>query len=136
MTFPITGFYTGMLGLIMIVLQVLVVVARARNDTLFGSGGKIEMLLPMRRHGNFIETVPFILILMMMVEMMNYAPWILHAFGLLLMASRLFHFVGLNQSSGVSKGRLAAGLITMGLVVAGSLLLLYTAVVKGAIFTL
>ncbi|MEZ5731313.1 MAG: MAPEG family protein [Paracoccaceae bacterium] len=107
MTFPITGFYTGMLGLIMIVLQVLVVVARARNDTLFGSGGKIEMLLPMRRHGNFIETVPLALIALGLAEAQGLGATWLHVAGGLLVLSRLVHPFGLRQSRAALPLRIA-----------------------------
>ncbi|MGB3179713.1 MAG: MAPEG family protein [Albidovulum sp.] len=103
MTFPLTGLYTGLLGLVMIVLQMLVVIARARHDTLFGDGGKMEVMLPMRRHGNFIETVPIALIAMALAETQGLgAPW-LHGAGALLLVSRLIHPFGLT----VSKAALA-----------------------------
>jgi uncharacterized membrane protein YecN with MAPEG domain len=98
MTFPITGFYTGLLGLIMIVLQVLVVVARARHDTLFGTGGKMELMLPMRRHGNFVETVPVALIALALAEVQGLGGIWLHLTGGLLVLSRLIHPFGLSQS--------------------------------------
>lgn len=98
MTFPLTGLYTGLLGLVMIVLQILVVIARARHDTLFGDGGKMEVMLPMRRHGNFIETVPIALIAMALAETQGLGtPW-LHISGALLILSRLIHPFGLSQS--------------------------------------
>ncbi len=97
MTFPITAAYAALLGLLMIALQIAVVVARARTDVLFGDGGRMDLLLPMRRHGNFVETVPMALILLALAEAQGLSAGWLNGAGLLLLASRFIHPMGLAE---------------------------------------
>jgi uncharacterized membrane protein YecN with MAPEG domain len=68
MTFPIAAIHAAILCLWMIVLQIAVVAARGRTEVLFGDGRRMDLLLPMRRHANFIETVPMALILLALAE--------------------------------------------------------------------
>ncbi len=98
MTFPITAIYAAILGLLMIALQIAVVAARGRTDVLFGDGGRMDLLLPMRRHGNLVETVPMALILMALGEAQGLSAGWLHTAGLLLLASRLIHPFGLAEA--------------------------------------
>ena len=97
MTFPITAIYAAILCLWMIVLQIAVVAARGRTEVLFGDGGRMDLLLPMRRHANFIETVPMALILLALAEAQGLSAGWLHGAGLLLLASRLIHPFGLAE---------------------------------------
>ena len=82
MTFPITAIYAAILCLWMIVLQIAVVAARGRTEVLFGDGGRMDLLLPMRRHANFIETVPMALILLALAEAQGLSAGWLHGAGL------------------------------------------------------
>jgi len=120
----ITAFYAGILGLWLVYLYLTVVNYRREYHVGLGDGDKVDLHKAIRIHGNFTETVPYILIIMILLEMMNPAAWLLHIFGILLVVSRFLHFMGLRQSTGVSRGRTAAGLITIGLVVAGCTLLI------------
>ena len=101
MAFDVTGLYAAVLGLMMIALQTLVIAARAKYDVLFGDAGEMRMILPIRRHGNFVEHVPMVLILMALAEAQGLsAPW-LHGAGLLLVASRAAHPFGLAETKKV-----------------------------------
>ena len=107
MAFEVTGLYAAVLGLMMIALQILVIAARAKYDVLFGDAGEMRMILPIRRHGNFVEHVPMVLILMALAEAQGLpAPW-LHGAGLLLVASRAAHPFGLAETKKVLPIRVA-----------------------------
>ncbi|MEZ5913169.1 MAG: MAPEG family protein [Paracoccaceae bacterium] len=97
MTFPITGSYAAILALMLIVLQTLAIIARARTDVLFGDGGRMDMLLPMRRHGNFAEHVPLALIVLALAEAQGLSATWLHAAGLTLVLARIIHPFGLSE---------------------------------------
>ncbi|MDI3335935.1 MAPEG family protein [Defluviimonas aestuarii] len=107
MTFEVTGLYAAILGLMMIVLQILAIAARAKNETLFGDAGEMRMILPIRRHGNFIETVPMALIVMALAEAQGLSVSWLHGAGVLLVASRLIHPFGLAETKKALPVRIA-----------------------------
>jgi uncharacterized protein len=61
-----------------------------------GDAGSPELLLKIRRHGNFIEWVPFVLVLMVLAEAQGAGPLWLHAAGALLLLGRVAHPFGLK----------------------------------------
>lgn len=129
----ITAFYAGLLGLWLALLYLTVVRYRREYHVGLGDGDREDLHKAIRIHGNFVETVPYVLLIMMLMEMMNPQSWLLHAFGVLLIVSRLLHFIGLRKSSGASPQRKAAGVMTISLIVAGSLLLLWNTAAGGAV---
>ncbi len=131
----ITAFYAGLLGLWLCYLYTAVVKYRREYHVGLGDGDKEDLHKAIRIHGNFTETVPYVLIIMILLEMMS-APhlWILHVFGAGLIVSRLLHFMGLRKSSGASRERTIAGGMTIGLIIAGCVLLLWKS--GGAVFGL
>lgn len=132
----ITAFYAAILALFLAYLYLCVVNCRRKNRIGLGDGGNDEMLRVIRIHSNFCETAPFILILMILLEMMLPQAWIIHIFGILLVLSRFLNMLGLRESPLVSNGRTFAGIITVGLLITGSLILLYMTVFTGSVFTL
>jgi len=107
MTFPLTGLYAAVLALMLITLQIMVIVARARTDVLFGDGGRADLMLAIRRHANFAEHVPMALIVMALAEAQGLGAGWLHAAGIVLVASRLVHSFGLAESRRVLPLRIA-----------------------------
>ncbi len=96
MTLQITPLYAMALAVLMLILWVNVSKSRAAKSISIGDGGDVEMHEKIRRHGNFIEWVPFVLLLMLMAELRGLgAPW-LHAAGILLLVSRAVHPFGLR----------------------------------------
>ncbi len=61
-----------------------------------GDGGSPDLLLKIRRHGNFIEWVPFTLVLMLLAEAQGVGALWLHAAGALLLIGRIAHPFGLR----------------------------------------
>ena len=72
--------------------------ARRSEKVIYGDGNSKLVTLRMRRHANFIEYVPYALILLGLAESLNSAHWLLHAAGIVLILSRLLHFYGLSDS--------------------------------------
>ena len=108
----IVTFYAGLNGLIALVLAVLVVRLRAKTKTDLGSGGHPALEQAIRAHGNFIEYVPIILLLLLLLELCGTRPIVLHALGGSLTIGRILHAWGLYTTPGESFGRLSGVLLT------------------------
>ena len=59
----------------------------------------MELALRIRRHGNFVESVPLALILMGLAEMRGAPVYLLHGMGVVLVLARLSHAVGLSVAN-------------------------------------
>ncbi len=94
----ITGLYAALLGLMFLALTHYVIAGRKQYHVGLGDGGNEDLATRVRIHGNFAETVPLVLVLMMLVEMQGAPLLSLHAMGLTLIAGRIAHIVGLRRS--------------------------------------
>ena len=72
---------------------------RGKLGVSVGDGGNPDLLLAMRRHGNFIEAVPLALILMGLLEMNGLSGTTIHVFGAVLVVARICHAVGIKADS-------------------------------------
>ncbi len=120
----ITPIYTAILAFMLAGLFINVVRMRRKHKVGMGHGGNAIVAKAIRAHGNFVETVPFVILMMAMLESMGMVPVVLHAMGALLLFSRALHIWGMYESTGVSTGRLMGGVITLLLFIAGGVLLL------------
>lgn len=120
----ITPIYTAVLAFMLAGLFLNVVRVRRKHKIGLGHGGNASVVKAVRAHGNFVETVPFILIMMAMLESMGMIGVVLHIMGALLVFSRILLIWGLIESTGTSIGRLTAGILTVLLFIAGGVLLL------------
>jgi uncharacterized membrane protein YecN with MAPEG domain len=117
----ITGFYAGILALWLVFLILSVVRLRWKYRVGLGDGGEKELTRAIRIHGNFIETVPLLVVMMGMMEMWSILPiGALHAFGAVLVLSRLLHWHGLTSSATTSFGRTAGTVLVCLLLVVGA----------------
>lgn len=98
MTFQITSIYAAILAIAAVTLSVLVSMRRARHSVSILDGGHVDLAVAIRRHGNFIETVPLILILMAISESRGMEAFWLHAVGMTVLAGRLLHALGLKAN--------------------------------------
>ena len=62
MPLPITATYAAALAIILLALIYHVILARAKYEVSIGTGGNADLHTRVRRHGNFVETVPIALI--------------------------------------------------------------------------
>ena len=107
----ITALYAGVLGLMSMGVSFPAGRLRGQTKISVGDGGNQELLLAMRRHANFIETVPLALVLIGLLEM-NAAPALaIHGLGIVLIVARLCHAFGLKADTIEGAGRMigAAG---------------------------
>jgi uncharacterized protein len=96
MTLSITTLFALPLIAIWAVLWMGVTASRGPLNCSIGDGGNPELLLKIRRHGNFIEWVPFTLLLMTLAEVQGTQPAWLYAAGGLLLLGRIAHPFGLK----------------------------------------
>ncbi|MCM0022267.1 MAG: MAPEG family protein [Tagaea sp.] len=95
-TLAITTFYALLLSLILLALFVNVARRRAALSRSIGDGGDVELHERIRRHGNFVEWTPMVLILLALAELQQGPAIALHAAGILLVAGRVLHPFGLH----------------------------------------
>ncbi len=126
----VTPFYGGLLALWFVVLSVRVVRERRHNKISLGDGGNTQLQRAMRGHANFAEYVPLALLLIAVLELSRFPPYVLHGLGLTLLAARLLHGYALSFSAHFRFGRVAgAGLTFLVLLIAG-VLCLYQATLR------
>lgn len=109
MPVAIVMFYAGLNALIAMALALNVVRMRQKTKTNLGTGGRPDMEQAVRAHGNFIEYVPLILLLLLLLALGGVPPLWLHGLGIALTLGRLLHGWGLLSDPGESLGR-AAGI--------------------------
>lgn len=91
----ITGFYAGLLGIVLFLLTWRVGRVRARTNIALMDGGNRDLIVAIRGQGNFAELVPLCLILLAVAEMARTSIYAIHILGVVLLISRLIHPFGL-----------------------------------------
>ena len=89
-----TLLFAGACALLQCALAALVIAQRLRSNILFLDGGDTVLLRRMRAHGNFSETAPMALLLMLLLELGGVAPAWLVSMGAALLLGRLLHAAG------------------------------------------
>lgn len=93
----ITPMYIALLGLIFIPVTMRAGFYRAKVNIFIGTGDDEELLRRVRGQGNFIETVPIALLLLIAVELLGASAVWLHSLGAALVLGRIAHYLGLTQ---------------------------------------
>lgn len=96
MTTPITALYALPLAALFLVLWFNVSRTRSAMNVSIGDAGDPVLLRRIRCHGNFVEWVPMVLILMLLAELQGADAIYIHASGALLLLGRLAHPFGLK----------------------------------------
>lgn len=96
MALHVTALYAALQGLIGLVLLNRVGQLRGRTNISLGDGGKRELIEADRRHMNWVENVPFILVLFAIIELNGGSRTWLHVMGVTLLAARLIHPFGID----------------------------------------
>ena len=121
MEFPVTSLYAALLGLLLILLSDLVSRTRRKQRVSIGHGDDPLLERTMRAHGNFVEYVPFGLILLLLLEMSAAPNWALHVFGLMLLVGRALHAYGMISPDGAISGRYWGTALTWLMILGASL---------------
>jgi len=121
----ITAVYAAVLGLLAAMLTVRVIVNRVRLAVESGDGARPAMSQAIRAHANFAEHAPFALLLIALGEAVGAPAGAVHGLGAALVAARLASAWGLSHSLGPTPPRQAGAGLTIVVMVAASLLILY-----------
>ena len=78
---------------------------KVRISILFGEPDNMVLAERVRRHQNFLEYVPMVLILMAAIELSGGSKTFLHVIGVLLIAARVAHAIGLKHDNIEHPGR-------------------------------
>lgn len=124
----VTLLVAGLHGLLLLMLLWPVVAIRRGRRIGLGDGGDAQLQRRIRAHANFIENVPFALLLLALLEMGGLRREYVAALGGVLLAARLLHAFGLSRSSGYSFGRFWGTLGTWGVLLVGSALAIVRAI--------
>lgn len=97
-----TSIYAALLALMGIFLTYRVILMRGKTGISILDGGSKPLALRIRQFGNFIEIVPLVLILMLLVEIQGVSSYWVHAMGTLILLSRICHPIGLDAEKSMS----------------------------------
>lgn len=106
------GVYAAVLALMAIALSMHVTILRAKTKISIYDGGNMELATRIRRHGNFAETIPMALLLLLIAELLGTKEIIIHICGNLLILGRIMHAFGLRSDVAATPLRIAGGMAT------------------------
>jgi uncharacterized membrane protein YecN with MAPEG domain len=118
----IVALYASVLAVMFIVLTARVGRRRTVARVALGDGGDRILLRRQRAHGNFTESVPLALILLVLAEMQNGPDWALHVLGLSLIAGRALHAIAVSREPEPLPLRVAGMAMTLGAILGAALL--------------
>lgn len=120
----ITSIFAALLGLFYFFLSIFVVRSRRRLKISLGDGGNPEMLQAISAHSNFQAYTPFLLILLLLIELVTNPPIALVViFGILILLGRILHFQGIVTNN--FKLRVPGMILTLFPMLAMSLILIF-----------
>ena len=118
--------WTGLHLFLLLALSLLVVRQRQRHKVAFGDDGIPELAQAIRAFGNATEYIPAGLIALAVLAVVEAPALAIHIAGLVLLAGRVAHAVGLSQSGGASLPRAIGVMLTwLSYVFSGVALLFY-----------
>ncbi len=104
--------YAAALTVMLLGLTYNVILRRRALKIGLGHGDNRGLERAIRAQGNFIEFVPYALLLIYMAETAGASDLVIHALGMTLVVARILHAWGLMGSSGYSKGRFLGSILT------------------------
>jgi len=129
----VTGLYAALGALLVFALALRVMSLRHSRKVGLGTGGDESLARAIRAHANAVEYLPIALLLLLILELNQTRVWLLHVFGIVLIVARILHALGLSARSGYSFGRFVGTALTMLVILAMALLLLWQFAVLHAI---
>lgn len=112
MLLPITLTIAGAAALINIWLMIRVGQVRGSEKVSVGDGGNDKVIRRMRAHSNYIESAPFILALVALIELATGSSTWLWIVGGVYLLGRIAHGIGMDDGA-FGKGRMIGTIITM-----------------------
>jgi len=120
----VTSIYAAILGFMFTAITLRVALLRMSKQQSAGDGGDKQFAKLIRGHGNFAETVPIALILIVLLELQGSSNLTLHVLGIALVIGRVSHYI---QLTGLVKPliiRMVGMILTLGTIVSASVRLL------------
>ena len=99
MILPITLTLAGAAALLLIWLASRVSRVRRQFRIGLGDGGNEALLRRIRAHGNYVENMPIVLILIGLIELAGGNRWILWTAGIAFILARIAHAFGMDRPS-------------------------------------
>ncbi len=96
MPLEVTALYGSLLALVGFVLGGLVGIQRPKLKLSLGDGGHQSMIEANRRHMNWLENVPVLIVLLAVIELNGASSTWLHVLGGTLLVGRLVHPFGIS----------------------------------------
>jgi uncharacterized membrane protein YecN with MAPEG domain len=93
----IAPIYVAVLGLIFLPITMRVGLYRVSNKIDLGDGGDQHLLRIMRGQANFVESVPLVAIMLVLMELAGAPSAWLHSVGGLLVGGRVLHYLALTK---------------------------------------
>ena len=103
---PVTALYAGLYALLLLVLAGQVSRYRMQFKIGLGDGGNTQLMRAVRVHGNAVEWMLPMLLLLLIAELNHASHLFLHGCGILFLVARVAHAIGLSGRSGESGGRM------------------------------
>jgi uncharacterized protein len=119
--------YIAILAALHVVLTWRVIAVRRAKLIGIGDGGDKDLIRRIRVQGNFVETAPFLMILLLALPLVGAPVWAVHVIGVLSVTGRVLHAIGLSKSGGTSFGRVAGMVMTLTALLLGAASLLFFA---------
>jgi uncharacterized membrane protein YecN with MAPEG domain len=123
---PITPLYAALLALIFVALSIRTIRLRRRYRVGVGDGNHAELQRAARVHANFAEYVPLALLLIYFFEGSSESVLLTHILCIALLCGRLLHAYGVSQVRENYRYRTIGMVLTFSVIIAASLMLLYT----------
>ena len=116
--------YAALLAFYYVYLSFNVIKLRKAQQVSLGDNGEPSLQRAIRAHGNFMEYVPFAVILLFLVEYQGLASHYCHVLGGALLIGRVFHNLGIVEKS--LKYRQIGAVLTFLIMIVSAFLLLVT----------
>ncbi|MBW2363373.1 MAG: MAPEG family protein [Deltaproteobacteria bacterium] len=118
---PITALYLALFCVFACCLAIAAGRIRGSDGISVGDGGRTDLLIAMRRHANFVEYVPYFMIMFAVLELNGGSALLLHGLGLGMLAARICHAAGLGEEVTALRGVGAGLTFLLSLIAAGVL---------------
>lgn len=104
--------YAGLLGLIAAWLFMHVGKVKNEEKVFMGDGGNMRVIRAMRGQANFIETVPLILVLLLIGALLNMPVLAVHVLGVALVVGRFFHALHFTRDDAPGWQRMIGAIVS------------------------
>jgi uncharacterized membrane protein YecN with MAPEG domain len=102
---PVAALYAGLCALLLLVFAAQISRYRMKFRVGLGDGGNADLARAIRVHGNAVEWMLPMLLLLLVAELNHTSHWLLHLCGIAFVLARIAHGIGLSRRSGESPGR-------------------------------